>query len=122
MRTLQYINFHLGHNPEVLTLAHLTWEHGLPAGVHEIHIINRMRIKRAWEAILPPLDTPANIKMRNSIITALEIDEWAFRESVSISKHKEEFQSFICIYIYIYISFFFNYIINKYDKTLNPIT
>ncbi|KYM76353.1 AMY-1-associating protein expressed in testis 1 [Atta colombica] len=70
-----------GHNPEVLTLAHLTWEHGLPAGVHEIHIINRMRIKRAWEAILPPIDTPANIKMRNSIITALEIDEWAFRES-----------------------------------------
>ncbi|XP_018392737.1 PREDICTED: protein MAATS1-like [Cyphomyrmex costatus] len=70
-----------GHNPEVLTLAHLTWEHGLPAGVHEVHIINRMRIKRAWEAILPPMDTPANIKIRNSIITALEIDEWAFRES-----------------------------------------
>ncbi|XP_018311695.1 protein MAATS1 [Mycetomoellerius zeteki] len=69
------------HNPEVLTLAHLTWGHGLPAGVHEVQVINRMRIKRAWEAILPPMDTPANIKMRNSIITALEIDEWAFRES-----------------------------------------
>ncbi|XP_018355395.1 PREDICTED: protein MAATS1-like [Trachymyrmex septentrionalis] len=70
-----------GHNPEVLTLAHLTWEHGLPAGVHEVHVINRMRIKRAWETILPPIDTSANIKMRNLIITALEIDEWAFRES-----------------------------------------
>ncbi|KAG5322446.1 CFA91 protein, partial [Pseudoatta argentina] len=70
-----------GHNPEVLTLAHLTWEHGLPAGIHEVHVINRMRIKRAWETILPPIDTPANIKMRNSIIMALEIDELAFRES-----------------------------------------
>ncbi|XP_072761993.1 cilia- and flagella-associated protein 91 isoform X2 [Anoplolepis gracilipes] len=70
-----------GHNPEILTLAHLTWEHGLPAGVHEIHIINRMQMKRAWETILPLMDTPANIKIRNSIITMLEIDEWAFRES-----------------------------------------
>ncbi|XP_039311922.1 cilia- and flagella-associated protein 91 isoform X2 [Solenopsis invicta] len=70
-----------GHNPEVLTLAHLTWKNGLPAGVHEVHIINRMRMKKAWEAILPPMDTPANIKMRNSIITALDIEEWAFRES-----------------------------------------
>lgn len=70
-----------GHIPEVLTLAHLTWEHGLPAGVHEVHVINRMRMKRAWEAVLPPMDTPANIKMRNSILTALDIDEWAFRES-----------------------------------------
>ncbi|XP_028046229.1 cilia- and flagella-associated protein 91 isoform X1 [Monomorium pharaonis] len=74
-------NFHLGHNPEMLTLAHLTWEHGLPAGIHEVHIINRMRIKRAWEAILPPMDTPENIKIRNSIIMALDIEEWAFRES-----------------------------------------
>lgn len=78
----------------MLALAHLTWEHGLPAGVHEVHVINRMRMKRAWETILPPMDTPINIKMRNSIITALEIDEWAFRESVSISRRKEESQLF----------------------------
>ncbi|XP_020291016.1 protein MAATS1-like isoform X2 [Pseudomyrmex gracilis] len=70
-----------GHNPEILTLAHLTWEHGLPAGVHEIHVINRMQIRRAWEAVLPPMNTPANVKLRSSIITALEIEEWAFRES-----------------------------------------
>jgi len=74
-----------------LTLAHLTWEHGLPVGVHEVHVINRMRMKKAWEAILPPMDTPANIKMRNSIITALEIDEWAFRESVSVSRRKNKY-------------------------------
>jgi len=48
-------------------------------------------MKKAWEAILPPMDTPANIKMRNSIITALEIDEWAFRESVSVSRLKKKY-------------------------------
>lgn len=44
-----------------------------------------MRRKRAWEAVLPPMDTPANIKKRSAIINILEIDEWAFRESVNIS-------------------------------------
>jgi len=63
-------------------LAHLSWKHGLPAGAHEALVINRMRMKKTWETILPPMDTPSNIEMRNSIITALEIDEWAFRESV----------------------------------------
>ncbi|XP_076391395.1 cilia- and flagella-associated protein 91 [Megachile rotundata] len=70
-----------GHNPEILSIAHLTWNHGLPAGIHEIEIINRMRTKRAWEAVLPPMDTPANIKKRKTILTKLEIEEWAFRES-----------------------------------------
>lgn len=67
----------------MLTLAHFTWGNGLPAGVHEIDIINRMRKKRAWEEVLPPMDTPANIKTRSALITALEADEWAFREAVS---------------------------------------
>ncbi|XP_012277666.1 cilia- and flagella-associated protein 91 isoform X2 [Orussus abietinus] len=72
---------HPGHNPEVLSVAHLTWGHGLPAGMHEVEIINRLRMKRAWEAILPPMDTPENIKTRSLIISALEADEWAFREA-----------------------------------------
>ncbi|OXU31100.1 hypothetical protein TSAR_016396 [Trichomalopsis sarcophagae] len=70
-----------GQDPEVLTLAHFTWGNGLPAGVHEIDIINRMRKKRAWEEVLPPMDTTANIKARSALITALEADEWAFREA-----------------------------------------
>ncbi|XP_053989184.1 cilia- and flagella-associated protein 91-like isoform X1 [Hylaeus volcanicus] len=70
-----------GHNPEVLTIAHLTWNHGLPAGLREIEIISRVRMKKAWEEILPPMDTSANIKLRTTILTALEVDEWAFRES-----------------------------------------
>lgn len=43
-----------------------------------------MRKKKAWEAVLPPMDTPINIKKRTAIINALEIDEWTYRESVSI--------------------------------------
>ncbi|XP_046612988.1 cilia- and flagella-associated protein 91-like isoform X1 [Neodiprion virginianus] len=68
-------------NPEVLTIAHLSWGHGLPAGMHEVEIINRMRMKRAWEAILPPMDNATNIKTRTTIIEAMEIDDWAFREA-----------------------------------------
>lgn len=68
-----------------MSIAHLSWNHGLQIGIHDLEIINRMRRKRAWEAVLPPMDTPANIKKRSAIINALEIDEWAFRESVNIS-------------------------------------
>lgn len=50
--------------------------------MHDIEIINRMRIRRAWEKILPPMDTEANIKLRTNIVAALEADEWAYRESV----------------------------------------
>nr|XP_031839424.1 cilia- and flagella-associated protein 91-like [Nomia melanderi] len=70
-----------GHDPEVLTIAHLTWNQGLPPGVHELEVINRLRMKKKWEEVLPPMDTPANIKLRTAILTAMEVDEWAFREA-----------------------------------------
>ncbi|XP_015188803.1 PREDICTED: protein MAATS1-like [Polistes dominula] len=72
---------HPGHNPEVLTVAHLTWGHGLPAGMHETDIINRTKMKRAWEMFLPPMDTEANIKIRKFITKALEEEQWAFRDA-----------------------------------------
>ncbi|XP_011494481.1 PREDICTED: protein MAATS1-like [Ceratosolen solmsi marchali] len=70
-----------GHNPEVLMLKHFRWGMELPAGMHELEIINRMRKRRAWERILPPMDTLANIKIRSALIADLENDEWAFREA-----------------------------------------
>ncbi|XP_076379821.1 cilia- and flagella-associated protein 91 isoform X2 [Megalopta genalis] len=70
-----------GHNPEVLTIAHLSWNQGLPPGLHELEVINRMRMKKKWEEVLPPMDKPANIKLRTAILTAIEVDEWAFREA-----------------------------------------
>ncbi|KAL2727650.1 cilia- and flagella-associated protein 91-like [Vespula maculifrons] len=72
---------HPGHNPEVLTVTHLTWDHGLPAGMHEIEIINRTKMKRTWEMFLPPMDTKANIKIRRCITKALEEEQWAFRDA-----------------------------------------
>ncbi|KAK2584548.1 hypothetical protein KPH14_006917 [Odynerus spinipes] len=72
---------HAGHNPEVLTLSHLTCSHGLPVGMHEISIINRTKMKNTWEMFLPPMDTEANIKIRKCIIKMLEEDQWAFRDA-----------------------------------------
>ena len=30
------------------------------------------------------MDTPDNIKLRSTLVTALEADEWAFREAVKL--------------------------------------
>ncbi|XP_066033461.1 cilia- and flagella-associated protein 91 [Chamaea fasciata] len=69
-----------GSVPEILTLAVLTWGHGLPAGQAEMEIIDRIREKRAWEAALPPMDSPSNITKRLKMMEAMERKEWAYRE------------------------------------------
>ncbi|XP_022902075.1 cilia- and flagella-associated protein 91-like [Onthophagus taurus] len=69
-----------GSDPEILKLDFLKWGEGLPAGDHEIKMIERARMKRAWEKRLPPLTNPKNIEKRREIIAAVERDEWAFRE------------------------------------------
>ncbi|XP_068877178.1 cilia- and flagella-associated protein 91 isoform X2 [Aphelocoma coerulescens] len=71
---------HSGSVPEILTLATLTWGRGLPAGQAEIEIIDRIREKRAWEAALPPMDSPSNIAKRLKMMEAMERKEWAYRE------------------------------------------
>lgn len=51
--------------------------------MHEVRLIERARMKAAWEKVIQP-----NIKEPNSVIQfrdyleALERDEWAFREQV----------------------------------------
>ncbi|XP_063250121.1 cilia- and flagella-associated protein 91 [Prinia subflava] len=69
-----------GSIPEILTLATLTWGRGLPAGQAEMEIIDRIREKRAWEAALPPMDSPANVAKRLKMMEAMERKEWAYRE------------------------------------------
>ncbi|NXR99797.1 CFA91 protein, partial [Oxylabes madagascariensis] len=66
--------------PEILTLATLTWGRGLPAGQAEMEIIDRIREKRAWEAALPPMDSPSNVAKRLKMMEAMERKEWAYRE------------------------------------------
>ncbi|XP_017568957.1 cilia- and flagella-associated protein 91 [Pygocentrus nattereri] len=66
--------------PELLTLATLTWGHGLPAGLEEVEMIERARMKRAWEATLPPLNDLTQLEKRKRMMDEMERKEWAFRE------------------------------------------
>lgn len=45
-----------------------------------MEIIDRIREKRAWEAALPPMDSPSNIAKRLKMMEAIERKEWAYRE------------------------------------------
>ncbi|KAL2081045.1 hypothetical protein ACEWY4_022898 [Coilia grayii] len=67
--------------PELLSLATLTWGHGLPAGLAEVEMIERARAKRAWEAKLPPLNDSSQLDKRRRMMEEMEREEWAFRES-----------------------------------------
>uniref|UniRef100_A0A8D0B6B2 Cilia- and flagella-associated protein 91 n=1 Tax=Salvator merianae TaxID=96440 RepID=A0A8D0B6B2_SALMN len=69
-----------GSIPELLTLATMTWGHGLPATQAEVEVIERAREKRAWEATLPPLNDAAHIAKRRKMMEEMERKEWAFRE------------------------------------------
>jgi len=53
---------------------------GLPAGLAEVEMIERARMKRAWEATLPPLDDLSQIDKRRRMMEEMERKEWAFRE------------------------------------------
>lgn len=69
-----------GSKPELLTLATLSYGHGLPAGLAEVEMIERARAKRAWEATLPALHDLENLELRRKMMDEQERKEWAFRE------------------------------------------
>ncbi|ENN82178.1 hypothetical protein YQE_00551, partial [Dendroctonus ponderosae] len=67
--------------PEILKLEFLKWASGLPAGVHEVRLIERARMKRAWEnAVKPDINDENSLQKFRDYVEALEQDEWAFRE------------------------------------------
>ncbi|XP_044589474.1 cilia- and flagella-associated protein 91-like [Cotesia glomerata] len=66
--------------PEVLGLENLSWGSGLPVGTDELKIIKRMRVKKSWESLLPPLDCKVNVQTHKAIITMIDRDEWSFRD------------------------------------------
>lgn len=53
---------------------------GLPAGLAEVEMIERARMKRAWEKTLPPLDDLTQLEKRRRMMEDMERKEWAFRE------------------------------------------
>lgn len=73
----------------------MRWGDGLPAGMHQVEIIKRMRTRKAWMDVLPPMDTPSNIKIRTAITEAIEANEWAFREAVRLENQSLSFYSII---------------------------
>ncbi|CAM9877930.1 unnamed protein product [Lampetra fluviatilis] len=66
--------------PEILTLTALTHERGLPAGLAEVEMIERLRARRAWEESLPSLHDAERRDQRRRLMEEAERREWAFRE------------------------------------------
>jgi hypothetical protein len=52
--------------------------------MHEVEIIERARIKRAWENAMPTSGDPKSIEKMRNIVDAVERNEWLFREKVNI--------------------------------------
>lgn len=88
-------------DPEILKLDFLKWGEsqkerelndvslrvlgsGLPVGMHELRLIERARMKRKWEQAMPPVTGPETLNKRRAIVEAIERDEWAFREQVTV--------------------------------------
>lgn len=67
--------------PELLQIDFLKWGKGLPAGVFEVQLIERARMKRKWDKYLDEMfQRDADIEKLKDCIEAIERDEWAFRE------------------------------------------
>lgn len=66
--------------PELLALATLSFGSGLPAGMAELEMIERARIKRAWEQTLPKVTDTASFEKRLKMMEEMELQEWKERE------------------------------------------
>ncbi|KAH9593100.1 CFAP91 domain [Trypanosoma melophagium] len=62
-------------NPQVLGLRDLTWGDGLPAGMEEVELIQRIRRRRAVEASLPPETDAKSAEVRQKALFELEEQE-----------------------------------------------
>lgn len=69
-----------GTDPEVLSLATMVHGAGLPAGLKEVKIIERMRQKREFDASLPPMTDELSMALRRKMMGEQELREWNVRE------------------------------------------
>jgi hypothetical protein len=81
-----------GSQPEVLTIATLSYGKGLPAGLAQVIMIERARAKRAWEATLPPLSDMSQIEKRRRMMEEQECLEWSYREEEIASIQEERME------------------------------
>ncbi|KAF0299324.1 Cilia- and flagella-associated protein 91 [Amphibalanus amphitrite] len=61
---------------EELTVAALSWGHGLPAGQAEVEMIERLRNRRCWGETLPPTGDRCYGERRIKLIESIERQEW----------------------------------------------
>ena len=66
--------------PELLALSTLKYGAGLPAGMAELEMIERARIKRAWEVALPKVVDKETFNIRLKMMEEMELREWKERE------------------------------------------
>ena len=67
--------------PEVLSLAALSYTRGLPAGAAEVEMIERARAKREFERSLPPTTDESSFQIRRQMMEEQETREWKAREA-----------------------------------------
>lgn len=72
--------------PELVALSTLKFGAGLPAGMAELEMIERARIKRAWEAALPKVVDKESFNIRLKMMEEMELREWKEREE-EINRH-----------------------------------
>lgn len=82
-----YVPDGLSADPEILALQGLTWGNGLPAGIEEVELIQRLRRRREVESRLPQGNDMDSIKKRMKVLHILEEEEWKDRE-----EHVEKLQ------------------------------
>lgn len=56
----------------------------MPAGPHEVEVIELARIRRAWEHSVSSITGKGSFEKRKQIIDSLEREQWALREKVFI--------------------------------------
>lgn len=66
--------------PEVLSIANLRFNKGLPASMAEMEVIEQMREKRAFDNALPPTSDEACFALRRKLMEEQEVREWTKRE------------------------------------------
>ena len=63
-----------------LCIVFIFLDHGLPAGLAEVEMIERARAKREWEKTLPPLSDLTQLEKRKRMMDEMETKEWLLRE------------------------------------------
>ena len=63
-------------DPEILSLQHLKYGHGLPATLKEVTMIERARQKKAFERSLPPITDEVSFELRKRMMEAQELLEF----------------------------------------------